>query len=477
MVYSFVKENKLMVALAILLAVIAGVSTLWDFQTKASAQGNGNNNQASEEEDEGNGNGQLQGNGALCGFAWGSTDEATASRNGAGWVSFNSQDCDTDDNGTISSTEASAHPGCPAGATANYGVVADSNGNLQGYAWSSNLGWLKFGSLSGMPSGGSNQQNARIDGNGNGDNNVSGWSRFCAGTTTGDCSGSDRTDGWDGWLSMRDTNAGGRYGVTFNGTTQKFAGYSWGGPVVGWLKWDQTGGNGVRYCSTTTTNLSVSFSADPDVSHTGTLESTLTAVASVSGATFQFECNTGQGLSTGTVEPGNSATYPCTYGVGTFTPHVKVVYSGQTVNEYDTVTVDNGGGPGPGNGALSATCFIVDAPGDYVAGDQATVNRPVEWRANVSNDGSAPGPYNYVFSFDDNGTGGSTDFGGAGDEPDQIFNGVSASNQSASRTYRILGRKYARVTVSDPAEGVDSGVVNCTPIPLNVVVNPRIIEI
>jgi hypothetical protein len=472
MVYSFVKENKLMVALAILLAVIAGVSTLWDFQTKASAQGNGNNNQASEEEDEGNGNGN--GNqvsaGELCGFAWGAegASVSSGSRNGVGWVSFNSQDCDPNNNGAFDD----GVPGCPSNGTTfhEYHVSVDSDRYLDGYAWSSNLGWLKFDEELHGPNGagnGTTAHGARVQ-NESGNSNVRGWARFCEGTNPDDCSETSRTDGWDGWVSLE----GSGYGVTYTESTQKFADYSWGGPVVGWLKWDQTDGTGVRYCAAST--FTASLVAYPS-SGAAPLNSVLTA--NPTGASYEFACKSTDSLSA----PQSSNTYNCQYTTAgqTYVARVKVTSGSQNATAYTTVTTDSDGGPGPGNGALSATCFIVDAQtGDYVVDDQAMVNRPVEWKANVSIDGTADGPFNYSFSFDDNGSGSSdTDFGGTGDGPDQIFNGVSAPNQTASRTYRILGRKYARVTVSDPVEGVDSGVVNCTPIPLNVVVNPRIIEI
>ena len=69
----------------------------------------------------------------VSGFAW--------SEN-IGWISFNSFDCDTDEDGFYDGTPV----GCPAsGAVENYGVTIDqTTGNFSGYAWSENIGWISF---------------------------------------------------------------------------------------------------------------------------------------------------------------------------------------------------------------------------------------------------------------------------------------------------------------------------------------------
>jgi len=74
----------------------------------------------------------------VSGFAW--------SEN-IGWISFNSSDCDTDNNGYID-TDAMVN-GCGGNnstdVTNDYGVNINQNtGNFSGYAWSSNVGWISF---------------------------------------------------------------------------------------------------------------------------------------------------------------------------------------------------------------------------------------------------------------------------------------------------------------------------------------------
>lgn len=84
----------------------------------------------------------------FAGYGWGSSwvdlnsnsvqnlpDETAG---GIGWVSFN---CVND--------SATCNEGN------NYGVKIETNGDVSGYAWSPNYGWLKFGGLSGFPTGAS----------------------------------------------------------------------------------------------------------------------------------------------------------------------------------------------------------------------------------------------------------------------------------------------------------------------------------
>lgn len=89
-----------------------------------------------------------------------------------GWISFNCSDTNS----------------C---GQSNYSVQVDSSGNMTGYAWSSNIGWIKFGGLSDFPSGsGTAASNAALNLT---TGQVTGWARACAGTISGDCSASGVT--------------------------------------------------------------------------------------------------------------------------------------------------------------------------------------------------------------------------------------------------------------------------------------------
>ena len=158
------------------------------------------------------------GSGPITGYAW---------SDNIGWISLNCA--------TGSATGGSV---C---STSDYKLTLNTNGTVTGYAWSANIGWIQFGGLSSIP--GSTGGQARINPAGD---QLYGWARACAGTTSGDCSSmTSRTDGWDGWISLNcTTTAGGctesSYGVQIlndafrvcNATTGSCA---WGSDVVGWL--------------------------------------------------------------------------------------------------------------------------------------------------------------------------------------------------------------------------------------------------
>lgn len=147
-------------------------------------------------------------------------------------------------------------------------AINQVNGDLIGYAWSNNIGWIKFGGLSGFPSGGSSSGNA---GNANinlDTGEVTGWARACAGTVGGEtaqyganCSDmTSRTDGWDGWIELAGQNhvslasaiqnkfwnrwmvnaqtSNRMEGLRMNLATGVVSGMAWGGPVIGWLNFN-----------------------------------------------------------------------------------------------------------------------------------------------------------------------------------------------------------------------------------------------
>lgn len=124
-----------------------------------------------------------------------------------GWISFNSNNT---------------------GSAIPYSVTIDPETKvLSGYAWSSSLGWLRFGSgLDGPIEGGDNWP-AKIDGD-----KLTGWARFCSVYVDG-CSGETKPingselGSWDGWLKMEN--------VTYNRDLGRFEGFSWGSLNVGWV--------------------------------------------------------------------------------------------------------------------------------------------------------------------------------------------------------------------------------------------------
>lgn len=131
-------------------------------------------------------------------------------------------------------------------------TMNDATGALSGYAWSSNIGWIQFDPSDDVP-GQSNSDPANVTLNGPNAGQVTGWMRACSVFVSG-CSGglksSAQTGGWDGWIEMSgadhispifttitDTNGDdhGAGGVTYQAANSRLIGYAWGGDVVGWM--------------------------------------------------------------------------------------------------------------------------------------------------------------------------------------------------------------------------------------------------
>ncbi len=249
----------------------------------------------------------------IYGYAWSSN---------IGWISFND-----------------INQGSGGG---NYGVRADSNGNLAGYAWSPNIGWISFnaGDVVGCPGTAGNTTCAPklnlVT------KEVSGWARACAGTVSKDCAGGDRTDGWDGWISLKGQSPA--YGVS---TTQTqpylWQGWAWGSEVVGWISFAGSlgGGGGPRDYGVVGPDNSIQMIVNVTASPNPVkINSSATWSAVVSGGTgpYTYSWNGDEGLS------GNTPTVSKSYKtVGQKAGTVTVSDSGspkQTKSASFTLTVD-----------------------------------------------------------------------------------------------------------------------------------------
>lgn len=151
-----------------------------------------------------------------------------------GWVKLNDCENPADDS---TCTPASGY---------GVNVLAVAPGTISGYAWSSNLGWITFNSagcpttaVPGCVAG------ARADWaapNSDGSVNIKGWARACSVYATG-CSGAAASAAslgtWDGYIALDSANAGGTasgsWGWKIN-ADHTIAGYAWGSEVIGWLK-------------------------------------------------------------------------------------------------------------------------------------------------------------------------------------------------------------------------------------------------
>jgi len=165
----------------------------------------------------------------LAGTALAATSavEGYAWSSNVGWISFNCKNSGT----------------C---GTSNYGVSLDrGTGNLSGYAWNSSVGWISFqaSDVASCPSAPCAPK--IIDGK------LTGWAKVISGKTS---------EGWNGWMHL----AGSTYGVSFDGT--RFTGFSWSDDVLGWVRWDPAKGPGVFSISDVTLTTGISGGkADSDV--------------------------------------------------------------------------------------------------------------------------------------------------------------------------------------------------------------------
>ena len=160
---------------------------------------------------------KVKASGNVSGWLWGGGTEVDGdispedgTNTNLGWISMNSANCDADDDDASDGAGA-----CPAMGTAipDYGVtIPASGGNVSGYAWSENLGWVSFtaADLTGCPSA---PCTARKSGN-----NLHGWARIMSIPQAGANAG-----GWEGWIKTHSV-AGDpiTYGVTIDDSDGTF---------------------------------------------------------------------------------------------------------------------------------------------------------------------------------------------------------------------------------------------------------------
>lgn len=185
----------------------------------------------------------------ITGWGWAADDNFSQgfgrSSGGLGWVSFSNK------------SDSTAVP---------YGVFIDgATGNLSGYAWSANIGWITFNALEMQkcatnpgdtclgpsPMAHMDMVSNPLTGAISGTGLVTGWARSCSVFLSG-CSGAVRPDSqtgtWDGWISLSGAGYGLQLDTTmapplkfkgpvntgfFSGATLCTTCFAWGGQTAG----------------------------------------------------------------------------------------------------------------------------------------------------------------------------------------------------------------------------------------------------
>lgn len=318
-------------------------------------------------------------------------------------------------------------------------------GLITGHAWSPSVGFIKFGGLSGFPSGGGTEAvNAELMPDGA---TIRGWVRAFWG---------DNESGWDGWLSLAGTSypsgpthTDGLAGVTFNKPTAHIVGYAWGGDVLGWVNFTDVTYSvptntfdyhltatppslSIPQRSSKTTKIGVVL--DNPVAQEVTLAPLVTNNDLLHPLSVSFNGNNKCTPTTPPQAPVCERTLTVTAGKltapGVYTVRVKATTPDLPTKSIDipvTVTASVSG-----DVTISPTCSSLQSTKSIVV-----INKPVEWRANITG-GTPPYQYDWV-------------------ERGVIINsGVTTGNQTEiglDRAYETTGIKYMGLTVRDSASG------------------------
>lgn len=166
----------------------------------------------------------------------------------------------------------------------SYGSRIEETGDFAGYAWSPTIGWIDLSPNTTPPS--APNYGLRVVGT-----NVLGWARACN-YFASSCAGAPKADiylgGWDGWIKFGGGQMGSWNGVTIGlneHDVPALFGFAWGSEVLGWVKFDGVwnGPNCTGVCLSG--ELSANCSVEPVAIAPG---ETATFSASVSGGVAPY---------------------------------------------------------------------------------------------------------------------------------------------------------------------------------------------
>lgn len=166
-----------------------------------------------------------------------------------------------------------------------------ATGNILGYAWNNNIGWIRFDPTGPYPDYYPDDRDLPSHSvkviQSNPTPYLNGWARACTVFLTG-CSGALKSDiqlgGWDGWIKMSSSPYNSDYGVAIGANPNSplpnsLYGDAWGGDVIGWINFC-----GASYC-TYLDQFNVSCKGTPDPVVIGDAIPDITWQLSVTGNT------------------------------------------------------------------------------------------------------------------------------------------------------------------------------------------------
>lgn len=174
------------------------------------------------------------------------------------------------------------------GGATNYGVnIPSGNGDVTGYAWSENIGWISFNAADTASCPQNPCGAVRVVGN-----NIKGWARIMSIPQAGANAG-----GWQGWISL----SGPQYGVKIN-ADNTLTGYGWS-DELGWIDFSRAK---VKSCSPMTCSTKIlcqgaSYSSCDGASFCGSADATC-ALTSGTAWTCSDGCGTVNSCSA-TIQP------------------------------------------------------------------------------------------------------------------------------------------------------------------------------
>lgn len=206
----------------------------------------------------------------VTGWLWGGSEEANdqtidGNETGLGWISVSSTNCDTDGDGTQNTDT------CPGNAdpVSSYQLsIPESDGNVTGYAWSENIGWIDFDPAGPYP--GTPDQSAYQEGDW-----LKGWARISGIATE---AANSNSGGWQGWIKLSGTAQDGTdYGINLNDLSNNA--YAWS-DELGWIDFSQiSNSSDTTGVALTATPSQVSLAEGETLSEQTTLDWTISGIS------------------------------------------------------------------------------------------------------------------------------------------------------------------------------------------------------